>query len=83
MACGRPIIVSRAGGAAEIAAGCALFHQPGDAADLANCLERLIDDPSLRTSLARAGRSAAERLFSRCHLTETLIPIYESLVPQN
>jgi glycosyltransferase involved in cell wall biosynthesis len=79
MACGRPIVVSGAGGAREIAEGCALFHRPGDAGDLADCLKRLIEDPALRSAQARAGRLAAERLFSRRHLAETVVPIYESV----
>ena len=43
MACGKPVIASRAGGAAEIveASGGALFHSPGDAADLANRIAQL------------------------------------------
>ncbi len=80
MACERPVIVSRAGGAAEIAAGCALFHEPGNAAQLADRIGQLVDDPALRASRGRAGRLAAEHLFNRRSLAETLVPIYESLV---
>jgi glycosyltransferase involved in cell wall biosynthesis len=77
MACGRPVVVSRAGGAAEIAQGGALFHSPGNAEELAACLTELMADPSLRMSLAVSGREAAVRLFARRHLSDTLIPIYE------
>lgn len=81
MACGRPVIVSRAGGAAEIAQAGALFHRPGDAADLAERLSELIADPGLRQSLGVAGREAALRLFSRSRLAAALVGIYESLAP--
>src|SRR5207247_1686262 len=77
MACGRPVVVARAGGAAEIAQGGALFHTPGDAGDLAARLSELIGDSALRRSLGIAGRDAAVRLFARRHLSDTLIPIYE------
>jgi len=79
MAVGRPVIASRAGGAAEIveASGGALFHSPGDAADLANRIAQLAGDSAKRQCLGRAGRAAAERLFARPRLAQQLIPIYE------
>jgi glycosyltransferase involved in cell wall biosynthesis len=81
MACGRPIIVSRAGGAAEIAQAGALFHRPGDAVDLAARMSELIADPALRQSLGAAGREAAQRLFSRSRLADSLVAVYEALAP--
>jgi glycosyltransferase involved in cell wall biosynthesis len=79
MACGKPVIASRAGGAAEIveASGATLFHRPGDAADLANQITQLAGDSARRQCLGRAGRAAAERLFARPRLAQELIPIYE------
>jgi glycosyltransferase involved in cell wall biosynthesis len=79
MACGRPVIASRAGGAAEIveASGAARFHNPGDSADLANRIAQLAGDSTRRQRLGRAGRAAAERLFARPRLAQELIPIYE------
>jgi glycosyltransferase involved in cell wall biosynthesis len=79
MACGRPQVVSRGGGAAEIADG-ALFHTPGHAQELADRIDQLADDAELRASLGRTGRDTAVRLFSRERLADTLIPVYESLV---
>ena len=66
--------------AAEIARG-ALFHEPGNAAELADRLSQLIADPALRASLGAEGREAAVRMFDRPRLCGTLIPIYESLAP--
>jgi hypothetical protein len=34
---------------------------------------------SRRSALGTAGRAAAERLFNRKRLADTLVPIYESL----
>ncbi|HEV3217290.1 MAG TPA: glycosyltransferase family 4 protein [Vicinamibacterales bacterium] len=82
MATARPVVVSRAGGAAEIAAAGALFHSPGDAAELADRLSELIESPELRASLGQAGRAAAVRLFDRRRLSETLVPLYEALAPE-
>jgi glycosyltransferase involved in cell wall biosynthesis len=79
MACGRPVVVSRAGGAAEIAQGGAVFHEPGNSAELADRLRELAGDPVRRASLGAEGRETAVRLFSRTRLRETLIPVYEAL----
>jgi len=79
MACGRPVVVSRAGGAAEIAQGGAVFHEPGNSVELAERVSELARDAARRAALGREGRAAAVRLFSRARLRETLIPIYETL----
>ena len=79
MACGRPVVVSRAGGAAEIAQGGAVFHEPGNSAELAERVRELAGDPARRAALGAEGREAAVRLFSRARLRETLIPVYEAL----
>ena len=79
MACGRPVVVSRAGGAAEIAQGGALFHEPGNSIELAERISELAADAGRRAALGREGRDAAVRLFSRTRLRDTLIPVYETL----
>jgi glycosyltransferase involved in cell wall biosynthesis len=79
MACGKPVIASAAGGAAEIARFCGgiVMHPPGDSAALARCIERLVCDPSERTALGAAGRAAAEKSFKPTRLAEQLIPVFE------
>ena len=81
MACGRAVIVSRAGGASELieANVNALSHTPGDAADLARRITRLALDQSLRARLGAAGRATAERRFDRARLASELIPIYRAV----
>src|SRR5439155_2834933 len=65
MACGRPVVVSNAGGAAEIVTPGvdALVHAPGDAGDLAAQIAALAGNPELRARIARAARVTAERSF--------------------
>jgi glycosyltransferase involved in cell wall biosynthesis len=82
MATGRPVVVSRAGGAAEIAEAGALFHTPGNADELADAIFQLAKDAALRASLGAAGRRAALRLFGRQRLSDALVPLYESLAAQ-
>jgi glycosyltransferase involved in cell wall biosynthesis len=78
MASQRAVIASEAGGAAELIAGGvnALGHRPGDARDLARCIETLARDPELRIRMAQNGRTIVEREFDRSRLAEDLLPIY-------
>lgn len=79
MSCGRAVIVSDAGGAAElIVPGVnALTHPPGNAEQLAERITQLASDPELRARLGAAGRTTAQQRFNRTRLAEELIPIYE------
>jgi len=81
MACARAVVVSRAGGAAEITTPGvdALAYAPGDAAELAECLRSLVTDAALRARLGDAGRATAERVFDRRRLALDMTPLYEKL----
>ena len=80
MACGRAVICSAAGGAAELIAEGqdALAHPPGDDAALAARIAELVRDPELRARLGRAGRITAERRFERSRLADAI----DSFVPK-
>ncbi len=80
MACGRAVIASEAGGAAElIRPGVdALGHAPGDAAQLAARIAELAGDAGLRARLGAEGRATAERRFDRARLAAELVPIYQA-----
>jgi glycosyltransferase involved in cell wall biosynthesis len=82
MACSRAVIASRAGGAAELIRDGenALGHRPGDAEDLARCIDVLIRDPETRRRLGVAGRRTAELGFDRARLAMEIRPIYERAV---
>lgn len=60
MAAGKPVVVSRAGGLADIVLHeqTGLLVKPSDPEDLARALQRLISDPELR---ARMGQEASRR----------------------
>jgi len=81
MACGRAVIVSDAGGAAElIEPGTnALTHAPGDAEQLAERITQLAADSALRARLGAAGRTTAEQRFNRTRLAAELVPVYRRL----
>jgi glycosyltransferase involved in cell wall biosynthesis len=80
MGCGRAVVASMAGGAAEILhpGVNGLGHVPGDVHGLANCIERLARRPELRRQYGDAARDTAERLFQPARFAEQMIAVYES-----
>jgi glycosyltransferase involved in cell wall biosynthesis len=83
MACGRPVVVSLAGGAGEIvdAGTDALGFAPGDAAALAAHLAALARDGAMRGRIGAAARAAAERRFDRARLAAEMADVYRSVAP--
>lgn len=81
MACGRAVVATAAGGAAEIVEDGvdALAVAPGDADALAAAILRLVESPELRARLGAAGRATAERRFDRARLAAEVAPIYRAL----
>ena len=81
MACGRAVVASQAGGAAEIFEDGvdALGHPPGDAAVLARLIGRVVSDEPGRVRLGRAGRTTAERLSRGDRLAEQLVALYRTI----
>jgi glycosyltransferase involved in cell wall biosynthesis len=81
MACGRAIVVSAAGGAAELVTPGidALVHTPGDANELAARISELALDPARRNRIATAARATAERAFDQARLACELVPVYLSV----
>jgi glycosyltransferase involved in cell wall biosynthesis len=78
MACGRAVVVSRAGGAAELFTpeADALGTPPGDDAALAEAVRRLADDDGLRERLGAAARQTAVERFHRDRLGSQVIAAY-------
>jgi len=78
MACGRPVVASDSGGAAEVRrlSKGVLGFPPGDVARLAEILVRLIDDAALRQRLGGEARASAETLFDRDRLAAQIEPVY-------
>ena len=83
MACGRALVMSPGGGAAELVTPGvdALACAPGDAGALARSIEHLAADAGLRQRLGQAARAAAERRFARRRLANELREVYESIAP--
>jgi glycosyltransferase involved in cell wall biosynthesis len=78
MACGTPVVLSRAGSLPEVAGGAALLVDPHDTPAIAEALGSLIDDRALRASLARLGRERAAQ-FSWRASAERLAHVLQSV----
>ena len=78
MSCGKPVIVSAAGGALELFTPehDGLGHEPGDATGLAAAIERLAADESLRTRLGQNARRTAVERFSLERYGQEIAAIY-------
>lgn len=81
MACGRTVVVSAGGGAAEIVQPDrdALVHASGDVDGLASVLLRAIDDPALRARLGTAARESAVARFDAARFAREFDEVYQSL----
>lgn len=81
MACGRAVVVSRAGGAAEIVSPGedALVHEPGATDSLVAHLRELVRNPGLRAFLGQNAALSARRRFASARLGAELLPVYQML----
>ena len=81
LACGRAVIISEAGGAAELVEPevSALAHPPGDVAALAAAMNRLASAPELRARLGAAGRRRVEARFTTRQMAGQIVPLFEEL----
>lgn len=81
MACGVPVVVSSAGGPSGYVKNgeTGLHAVMGDPADLARVLQRLVESPTLRQSLAAAGRAFALEAFDPARLGREMAELYRSI----
>jgi glycosyltransferase involved in cell wall biosynthesis len=79
LACGRAVVVSAAGGAAELVEDDvdALTVPPGDAAALARALTHCADNAALRARLGNAARRTALRRFDPDIFARQFLEVYE------
>lgn len=83
MACGTPLIVSRAGAIPEVTGPdgeCADQVTPGDTGELYAALQRMLDDPERRARMGAAGRKRVEEMFSWRAVAEKVAASYEKVI---
>jgi glycosyltransferase involved in cell wall biosynthesis len=83
MACGKPVVISAAGGAKELFTPefDGLGHEAGDATGLAGAIARLAADPSLRARLGANARQTAVGRFSLERYGREMAAIYAACRP--
>jgi glycosyltransferase involved in cell wall biosynthesis len=83
MACRRAVIVSAAGGAAELVRDGinALTHPPGDIERLAEAIERCAESEDLRQQLGQQARRAALARFDPVPFGRAFITLYRRVQP--
>jgi glycosyltransferase involved in cell wall biosynthesis len=78
MACGKPVIVSQAGGAAELFTHNydAVAVRPGEPDALAAAIEYLLDNPNQRQSLSANARLTVTQRFNDQNLGQHILAVY-------
>ena len=85
MACGTPLVVSRAGAIPEVVGPdglCADLVTPGDVGELVHALDALLDDPVRRERMGRAGRERALAEFSWRAVAEATVTAYQHAIDE-
>jgi glycogen synthase len=82
MLSGKPVVAAQIGGLAEIVDETALTFPAGDAARLADCMRRVIDEPDLIAVLGEKARARAERMFSLRRMVEEHASLYRQIAHQ-
>jgi MMP alpha-(1->4)-mannosyltransferase len=85
MACGTPLVVSRAGAIPEVVGPdglCADLVTPGDVGELVHALDALLDDPQRRERMGRAGRERALAEFSWRAVAEATVTAYQHAIDE-
>ena len=85
MACGTPLVVSRAGAIPEVVGPdglCADLVTPGDVGELVHALDALLDDPERRERMGRAGRERALAEFSWRAVAEATVTAYQHAIDE-
>jgi len=76
MACGKPVVASDVGEVRGMLGEAGLLVPPGDSQALAEGIEKLLLNPSLRRELGRKGRERAEKIYNWANITENLLRAY-------
>ena len=79
MACGTPVAASKAASIPEVAGDAAVFFDPTDVRDMANAIEKVWKDQSLRCELVERGRKRCAEL-SWTKTAEQTLAVYKEAI---
>jgi len=77
---GRLVVAADIGGLGEVVDGSGLKFRPGDPRDLAACLRRAVEEPSLARALGERARRRAVHDFSIARMVDEHVAIFTRLV---
>jgi glycogen(starch) synthase len=82
LAGGAPLIVADTGGLAELVGGTgsALLFEPGNGAELANCIERVLNDPELADEMVRRGRELLQATYTFDAIAARTVAVYHEAI---
>jgi glycosyltransferase involved in cell wall biosynthesis len=82
-ACGRPLVTTDAPGCREVVLDGenGILASPRDARSLAEAIERLVRDDTLRQAMGKRGRELVLKEFSSDQVVRETIGVYRELVP--
>ena len=81
MAAGKPVVASNTGGIPDLVIDgeTGFLVEPGDPAGLASAINKLLEDPDLRSKMGQAGRKRCH-LFSEALMIEKIDKLYQRLL---
>lgn len=86
MASGTPLVVSRAGALPEVVGEpgmCAELTEPGDSAELARVIGRLLDSPQIRQRMQAACRDRAVSVFGWESVAAQTVQVYQRAIARH
>lgn len=80
LACGTPVVASRAGALPETVGDAARLVAPGDVGELTDALGELLDDPAERERLAGVGLARVEERYSWTSVAAATVTAYQTAI---
>lgn len=80
LACGTPVVASRAGALPETVGDAARLVAPGDVGELTDALGDLLDEPAERARLAALGLARVEERYSWTSVAAATVAAYETAI---
>ncbi|RLV51330.1 glycosyltransferase, partial [Aeromicrobium phragmitis] len=77
LACGTPVVASRAGALPEVVGDAGVLVEPGDVEQLVTQIGALLRSPERREHFARIGRERAVERFSWVSVARATVEAYE------
>jgi glycosyltransferase involved in cell wall biosynthesis len=80
MSCETPVIGSSSGEIPHVIGDAGLIFKEGDVSELSACIQKLLDDPSLYTELAKRGRQRVLDTYTQQCIAQQTYEVYVSML---